>query len=62
MTTIDNILKAEGNVNGYFMIISDLNINIVGTTAINNEYLNMLSSYGFRSFINVYTRTPIGCL
>lgn len=44
------------------MIIGDLNINIVGTTAINNEHLNMLSGYGFRSLINVYTKTPIGCL
>jgi len=57
--TFDNILKAESNVNGYVMITGDLNINIVGTKAINNEYLDMLSGYGFRSIINVYTRTHI---
>jgi hypothetical protein len=36
----------------------------VGTTGINNnEYLDMLSGYGFRLFkcINAYTRIHIGC-
>lgn len=33
----------------------------MGTKAIKNENLDMLSGYGFRSFINVYTRTPITC-
>lgn len=53
LTTFDNILKAESKVNGYVMIIGDLNINIVGTKSINNEYFDMLSGYGFKSFIKM---------
>lgn len=43
------------------MIIGDLNINIMRTTATSNEYLDMLYGYGFKSFIYVSTRTPIEC-
>lgn len=30
LMSIDNILKADCNLSGYYMIIGDLNINIVG--------------------------------
>jgi len=61
LSSFDSILTADRKLSGYYMIIGDLNINIVGTKQINNDYLDMLSEYGFRSFINVYTRTPVGC-
>jgi len=60
LISIDNILKADCKLNGYYMIIGDLNINVVDNI-INNDYLDILSAHGFSSFINVYTRTPLGC-
>jgi hypothetical protein len=36
-----------------------MNINILGNNSINNEYLDLLSEYGFASFININTRLPI---
>lgn len=53
LSSFDSILTADRKLSGYYMIIGDLNINIVGTKLINNDYLDMLSEYGFRSFINV---------
>jgi hypothetical protein len=61
LSSLDSILTDDRKLSGYYMIISDLNINIVGTKLINNDCLDMLSEYGFRSFINVYTITPVGC-
>ena len=37
-----------------------MNINIIGDNTLNNDYLNLLSENGFASFINLYTRLPIG--
>jgi len=45
---------------GYTTLIGDMNINILGNNSINNEYLDLLSEYGFASFININTRVPIG--
>lgn len=36
-----------------------MNINIVRTFSVYNEYLDVLSMCGFKSHINVYTRTPL---
>jgi hypothetical protein len=57
---LDNILKDEVNNKGYQIIIVDMNINIVGPSFTNNEYLDKISEYGYESFINVFTRTPLG--
>lgn len=57
---LDNILKDEINNKGYQIIIGDMNINIVGPSFSNNEYLDKISEYGYESFINVFTRTPPG--
>jgi len=35
-----------------------MNINIVGPSPLNNDYLNLLSENDFASFINSYTRLP----
>lgn len=43
------------------MIIGDLNISIIGVNVINNDYLDILSEHGFRSFIDVHIKTPLGC-
>jgi len=53
LISIDNILKADCKLSGSYMIICDLNINIV-EKIINNDCLNILSAHGFRSFINIY--------
>lgn len=36
-----------------------MNINIIGSENVNNEYLDMLSLNGFYSLINVHTRLQI---
>jgi len=36
-----------------------MNINIIETNSIDNDYLDTLSMCGYKSFINVYTRTLI---
>jgi len=42
-------------------VIGDMNINIIGAETVNNyDYLDLLSEYGFCSFINVNTRLPVG--
>jgi hypothetical protein len=43
------------------MMIENININIVGTTKYNNDYLDKLSGYEVRSYKNVYSKTPLGC-
>lgn len=35
-----------------------MNINIIGDSVLNNDYLNLLSENGFVSFINLYGRLP----
>lgn len=57
---LDNILKVEINNKGYQIIIGDKNIDIVCPKFTNNEYLDKISEYGYESFINVFTRTPLG--
>lgn len=61
ITTIENIFKVENKNNEISILIGDMNINILGTNSTNNEYLDMLSEYGFKSLINIFTRTPINC-
>jgi hypothetical protein len=43
---------------GIITLIGDVNINIIGTHSNNYDYLDLLSEFGFTSFINVYTRLP----
>jgi len=40
------------------LLVSDININIIGKDNINNEYLDLLETNGFHSLINVYTKLP----
>lgn len=46
--------------NGQVILIGDINFNITGVDYVDNEYLDILSEHGFRSFINVYTKISIG--
>lgn len=55
---LNNILSNENTCNDIMTLLGDININIVGINSIDNDYLNMLSLHDFKSFINVYTRTP----
>lgn len=40
------------------VVLRDMKINVEGTDLVDNEYY-MLSIYGFKSYINVNTRTPL---
>lgn len=51
------IFGNENSDNGYSFLIGDMNIDIIGN--INNDYLDMLTELGLKSYINnVYTRLP----
>jgi len=54
------IIENKNNVYYTVLIIGDMNINIIGDNALNNDYLNLLSENGFASFINLCTRLPNG--
>lgn len=58
LTCLSNIIKTDKTLIDRTLIIGDTNINIIGTDNIDNEYLDLLSSYGFHSFVNIYTRLP----
>ncbi|KAL4131531.1 hypothetical protein QTP88_008826 [Uroleucon formosanum] len=60
LTIINSILSKNECINGHVIIIGDINLNIIGSDCDENEYLDIISEKGFRSLINVYTRTPIG--
>jgi len=50
LTTFKNILLNENNVNSSStVVLGDMNINIVGTHSVDNDYLDMLSMCGFKS-------------
>jgi len=55
---LNKILSDENTCNDIMALLGDININIAGINSIDNDYLNMLPLYDFKSFINVYTRTP----
>lgn len=59
LTTLNSIFTTLKNVNGKIIFIGDINFNIIGYDCVDNEYLDTLSENGFKSFINVFTRTPI---
>lgn len=59
-TSLNDIILKENDENGFVVIIGDINLNIVGVDVTDHEYLDMFSKNGFRSFINVFSRTPIG--
>ncbi|KAE9523752.1 hypothetical protein AGLY_015812 [Aphis glycines] len=59
LTIINSILSKDEFINGHVLIIGDINLNIIGSNCDENEYLDTISEKGFRSPINVYTRTPI---
>lgn len=61
LTTFKNILLSEKNANSSSkVVLGDMNINIVGTHSVDNDYLDiMLSICRFKSHNNVYTRTPL---
>jgi len=59
LTIINSILSKDECINGHVIIIGDINLNIIGSDCDENEYLDTISEKGFRSLINVYTRTPI---
>jgi len=57
ITNLRNIFDNENSDKGYSFLIGDMNIDILGNT--NNDYLDILAEYGFKSFINTYTRIPL---
>jgi len=63
LACINNILKNDNSPCDRTILIGDMNINIIGrylvSENVNNEYLDMLSSNGFYSLINVHTRLRI---
>lgn len=60
LTILNDILSTEKNESGFTVILGDININIIGVDNSDNEYLDMLSMFNYKSFINIYTRTPTG--
>jgi len=58
-TNLNSTFTTFKNFNGKMIIIGDINLNIVGNECVDNEYLDTLSENGFKSFINVFTRTPM---
>lgn len=61
---INSLKYVFNNLNlnsGIITLIGDMNINIIGAQTVNNyDYLDLLSETGFYSFINVFTRLPLG--
>jgi hypothetical protein len=60
LKTLSKVIDETNNKDGYTVLIGDMNINILSDNAYNNEYLDLLSKTGFASFINIYTRVPVG--
>jgi len=60
LTILNNLIITLNSSNEKIIIIGDVNLNIIGVDNVNNEYLDIMSENGFKSFINVYTRTPVG--
>lgn len=58
LTCVSNIIKTDKSLIDRTLIIGDTNTNIIGTDNIDNEYLDLLSSYWFQFFVNIYTRLP----
>lgn len=56
---LNNILITDKSLNDRTLIIGDTNNNIIGTDSTDNEYLNIFSSNGFYTFVNIFTRLPI---
>jgi len=60
LTILNDILSTEKIECGFTVILGDININIIGIDKSDNEYLDKLSMFNYKSFINIYTRTPTG--
>ncbi|KAF0711659.1 Uncharacterized protein FWK35_00033409, partial [Aphis craccivora] len=52
-----NIFNDLKSVNECTIVIGDMNIDIRGK--VNNEYLDTMAQYGFKSFVNIFTRIPV---
>jgi len=62
LTRLEAILMSDKDIVDSTMtiLLGDININIIGNDNVENNYLDLLSSNGFSSLINVYTRIPAG--
>lgn len=60
LTILNNLIITLNFSNEKIIIICGFNLNIIGVDNVNNEYLNIMLENGFKSFINAYTRTPVG--
>jgi len=62
LTRLEAILMSDKDIvdNTMTILLGDININIIGNDNVENNYLDLLSSNGFSSLINVYTRIPVG--
>jgi len=56
-TQLRNIFDNKNPDKGYSFLIGDMNIDILGN--MNNDYLDILAEYGYKSFVNIYTRKPL---
>jgi len=56
MARFRGILNSEKSDNDYTAVIGDINIDINGRA--DNDYLDRMAHYGFKSFINISTKTP----
>lgn len=54
LITLRNIFVNEITNNECSVLIGDINIDIIGN--VNNDYLDMMAEFGFKSFINIFTR------
>lgn len=59
MSVLNNIWSKNSNCKDFGIIIGDININVIGVSSIDNDYLDILSMWEFKSFINLNMRTPI---
>lgn len=60
---VNSLRKIFDSLNLFFgliVLIDDININIICPQLDKNEYLDLLSTFGFASFINLFTRLPNG--
>lgn len=62
LTRLEAILLSDKDIvdKNMTILLGDININIIGNNNVENDYLDLLSSNGFISLINVYTRIPSG--
>lgn len=62
LTRLEEILLLLDKVvqnNTLTVLLGDMNINIAGNNNVDNNYLDLLSTNGFISLINIFTRIPV---